>query len=122
MGEDEKGIESPIEILRQLIEESGIWTKELVVFTHTLLVVFSILTLFYIYSYLKALFEYLSEDGPIAPVFIGIPIFLLLIYAGQYTYRRYKTQVNRRDKWVHKFRVLKKKEEEIERLLSEGAG
>ncbi len=116
-----EGIESPIELVGRLIEESGDWTKDLVIFTRTIVVVFVILALFFAYSYSKSVIEFLSEDGPILPVILGIPIILLLIYAANYTYRNFRIQVRRRNKWNRRLQVLKKKEEEIANLLSEGA-
>jgi hypothetical protein len=122
MGEDVKGIESPIELLRHLIEESGKWTKDLVRFAWTLLVAFmSILPLF-LYSYIRSIQNYLADEGPIFPVIIGIPLAVYMAWVFRILYRQYKAQIRRRDNWSLKFEMLKKKEEEIERLLSEGAG
>jgi hypothetical protein len=122
MGESERGIQSPIELLRQLIEESGRWTEDLVRFTRTMLVTFLVIQPFFIYFYTRSVLNFLSGDGPVFPVIIGIPLGLYIAWGGRVLYRRYRAQIRRRDNWVRKFDVLKKKEEEIEKLLSEEAG
>jgi len=122
MGEDEQGTESPMELLRQLIEESGRWTSDLVRFARSILSGVGILSVFTLYLYTRSILSYLSGEGSVVPVFIGMAVLAYMAHGLRLSYRTYKSQVRRRDRWRHKFEVLKKKEEEIEKLLSEEAG
>lgn len=122
MAGNEDAVESPLELLRQLIEESGDWTKDLVRYTRTILVTFLVLQPFFIYFYVRSILNFLSGEGPVFPVIIGIPLSAYIIWVSRVIYRQYKCQTRRRAKWRSRFEVLKRKEEEIEKLLSEGAG
>ena len=128
MGENEKGIESPIELLRQLIEESGKWTEEIVTFARQQIIVF-LIVIFQTVSVISYVFYNISKDPDPVPlpsiVAIAIVlIFLILVVSNAIVKlrRKYRSRIARRDRWREKFEVLKKKEEEIEKLLSEEAG
>jgi len=107
-----------MELLRQLTEESGRWTSDLVRFSRSILSGVGILSVFSLYLYTRSILDYLSGEGSIVPVFIGIAVLALMAHSMRLSYRTYKSQVRRRDRWRHKFEVLKKKEEEIEKLLA----
>ena len=117
MGEDEQRTENPMELLRQLVEESGKWTSDLVRFARSILSGVAILSIFSLYLYARSILDYLSGEGSIVPLFIGIAVLALMAHSLRLSYRTYKSQARRRDRWIHKFEVLKKKEEEIEKLL-----
>ncbi len=122
---NEQGSEGPMELLRELVEESGKWTEELVVFTGQMLFVEVILALFFFYLYSRLFLGYLSGDEafPFFPAIIGAAIGIYFIYGFFRLRRIYRNRVNRRERWRQKFRILRQKEEEIEKLLSgEGAG
>ena len=131
MGEDEKGIESPIELLRQLIEESGKWTEEMVMMARQVIVMFAIIIYLSVLCFWQVFYNpvvtFISGEGDLPfPAVIVLLVwfasFVFLVSIGFRVYRRYRNRIARRDRWREKFEVLNKKEEEIERLLSEGAG
>ena len=131
MGGDEKGIESPIELLRQLIEESGKWTEEMVMMARQVIVMFAIIIYLSVLCFWQVFYNpvmtFISGEGDLPfPAVIVLLVwfasFVFLVSIGFRVYRRYRKRIARRDRWREKFEVLNKKEEEIERLLSEGAG
>ena len=121
MDENEQGTQSPMELLRRLIEESEKWTKDLVIFTRTLVIVAVILSGFFIYTYSRSVLEFLSRDGPVIPVILGIPLIVLIVYGAKFTYHNFRILLHRRDTWKNRFDILKKREEELEKLLDEEA-
>lgn len=131
MGESGKGIESPIEILWQLIEESGKWTEESVMFARQLLILFVVILYLCVLSFWIVFYgpvaAYISGEGNLplpAILILGVWVasFIFMILVALKMRRRYKNRVARRDRWREKFEILKRKEEEIEKLLSEEAG
>jgi hypothetical protein len=122
MGENEE-IQSPIELLRLLIEKSGKWTEESVVYVRLILlylVMFFTLFLYFMYLWIR---DSLSRGNTILiPIVPTILITIINVWVLVKVRRRYRSHVDRRDNWRRKFEVLKRKEGEIERLLSEEAG
>jgi len=122
MGEEE--MESPIELLRQLIEESGKWTEEIVKLCRNQILVYSYATLqTVIVIWLVLVYNFSSEDPVSIPILavIGACVVFLFIINGNAIFvlwRKYRNRKARRDLWREKFEILKKREEEIERLLS----
>ena len=131
MGENEKGIESPIELLRQLIEESGKWTEESVMFARQLLILFIVVIYLGILSFCNVFYNpvqsYISGEStlPLSDILViitGLAAFIFMVLVALKMRRRYKNRIDRRDKWRSKFEILKQREEEIKTLLSEEGG
>ena len=129
MGEDEKGsegIESPIEVLWQLVEESGKWTEEIVTLSRQQIIVYlyaifqTVLVLWFVFYNIH------KEPIPLSYlIMVGICAIFLAITLGNTMIvlrRKYRNRLARRDRWRERLEILKKKEEEIEKLLSEEAG
>jgi len=117
--ENEGGGEGPMDLLRELVEESGKWTEELVVFSRQLLVVLVILAVWFSYIYSGLVLKLLS-GGPVSvfPTLLGAAIAVYIVYGLIRLRRIYKNRVVRREKWRRRFEILRQKEEEIEKLLS----
>ena len=108
-----------MDLLRELVEESGKWTEELVVFSRQLLVVLVILAVWFSYIYSGLVLKLLS-GGPVSvfPTLLGAAIAVYIVYGLIRLRRIYKNRVVRREKWRRRFEILRQKEEEIEKLLS----
>ena len=128
MGESEKGIESPIEVLWQLIEEGGKWTDEIVSFARTQIIVFMLVILQSVLLLSCVSYNISRDPEPIPFPYVIAVVMALILYvlivgnAIIKLRRKYKNRLARRDRWREKFEMLKKKEEEIEKQLFEEAG
>jgi len=123
MAGNEQETESPVELLRQLIEKSGKWTEESVVYVRTILIQLSLTSVFVLALILRDIMRSLSQGYTPLGLIVAVLAFCLLnVWILPKGYRRYRSHRARRDNWKRRFEVLKKKEEEIEKLLSGEAG
>jgi hypothetical protein len=126
MAGNEDSVESPMELLRQLIEESGKWTEEMVTLSRKLIIIW-IYAIFQTILVIWLVVFYLIPREPIPLtylVFVGVCVVFLIMNLANVLVRlrrNYRNRLAGRDRWRGRFEVLKKKEEEIEKLLSEGA-
>ena len=77
MTEDESVAESPIELLGRLIEESGRWTEELVLFARQVMVMFAIVIYLAVMSFWQVFYDpvmtFVSGEGDLPVLFSWEP-------------------------------------------------
>ena len=120
--EDQSGVEAT----RKLVEEASKWNETLVVLNRKVLFNAGLLIGIFYLVYALSLARLLVSGGNIhllnLLVVIGLSPFAIydffLLRGG---YRNYAKNVARRDVWRDRFEILRKKEEELSRLLSDAA-
>ena len=120
---EEEEVDNPIELLRQLIEKSGRWTEESVVYVRLILFYLASAYALFLYFMYRWINDSISNDKPLLiPVVLTVGITINNAWVLVKVIQTYKKRIARRDNWRKKFIVLRQKEEEIEKLLAEGAG
>jgi len=116
--------QSPLELTRKLIEEGSQWNEMLVHMNRWVLLNISPLILIFYVLYAWNLVGVLRTGGVVylLCVVVMTPFAINGVFMLRSGYREYVKNVARRDKWRERFEILRRKEEELGRLLSgEGA-
>jgi len=112
--------QSPLELTRKLIEEASQWNETLVFFQRRVILnVIPVFVVFYV-VYAWDLFSLLRTGGVVylLGVVVMTPFAINGVFMLRGGYREYVKNVARRDKWRERFEILRRKEEELARLLS----
>ena len=112
--------QSAVEVTRKLIDEGSKWNELLVVLNRKLLWNISPLIVTFYAVYLWNLVNLFQSGGiiPILLVAVLTPFAINTPFLIRDGYRQYVKNVARRNMWRDRFEILKKKEEELDKLLS----